>query len=65
MLRTQMRRNAERSARGTAKLADIERSIAALNDEDLLDLADIFPVAQQTALAKLASAEMARRNLTL
>lgn len=65
MLRTQMRRNAERSARGTATLVDIERSIAALNDEDLLDLADIFPVVQQTAMAKLASAEMARRQLTL
>lgn len=60
-----MRRNAERSARATATLADIERSIAALNDEDLLDLADIFLFAQQTALVKLASAEMVRRNLTL
>ncbi|WP_241656499.1 hypothetical protein [Sphingomonas oligophenolica] len=47
------------------RLADIEASILALKDDDLLDLADIFSDDPQTPLARLAAAEMARRNITL
>ena len=65
MLRTQIRRNAERSARATTTVAEIERSIRALNNEDLLDLADIFANTARTPLAGMATAEMTRRNLTL
>ncbi|TPG08452.1 hypothetical protein [Sphingomonas oligophenolica] len=65
MLRTRIKRNALNDARTIACLADIEASILALKDEDLLDLADIFSDSTQTPLARLAAAEMARRNITL
>jgi hypothetical protein len=60
MLKTRIKQRAARAER----LADIEASIAALVDEDLLDLADIFSGQPQTVLAELATAEMGKRNLS-
>lgn len=56
---------AYRGTRAIKRLADIESSIAALADDDLLDLADIFIRAPQTAISAIASAEMAKRNISL
>lgn len=47
------------------RLAEIKEAIVALGNEDLLDLADIFRSAPNTPLAGIASAEMARRNISL
>ncbi|WP_153810797.1 hypothetical protein [Sphingomonas sp. RIT328] len=43
----------------------IEASIVALDDEDLLDLADIFRARAETPLALIAASEMTRRGLRL
>jgi hypothetical protein len=64
MLKTRIKQRAARAERTVVRLADIEASIAALVDEDLLDLADIFSGQPQTVLAELATAEMGKRNLT-
>lgn len=65
MLKTRIKRNADHSDRALKRLAAIEASILALNNEDLLDLADIFSGEPRTPLGEIASAEMARRNLKL
>jgi len=54
---------ADRGARALKTVSDIEASIGSLNDEDLLDLHDIFIGSPTSALATFASAEMQRRNL--
>lgn len=64
MLKTRIKRRAATSDRALTRLADIEASVVALNDEDLLDLADIFPAAASTPLGETAAAEVKRRNLT-
>lgn len=56
---------ADRGSRAIKRIAEIEASIAALTDDDLLDLADIFVAAPQSGLGDIASAEMARRNIRL
>lgn len=56
---------ADRGSRAIKRIASIEGSIAALKDDDLLDLADIFVGSPQTVLAELASAEMAKRKIGL
>ena len=43
----------------------IEAAVAALGDEDLLDLADIFAIGDPTPLRALTETEMQRRGLTL
>lgn len=65
MLKTRIKRLSAAGTQALAQLADIDASIAALNDEDLLDLADIFPARAETALGEAAAAEMKRRNLSL
>ena len=65
MLKTQMKRRDAAAVRAATRLAAIEASIVALNDEDVLDIADIFRDEPGTPLAELASAEMQRRKLTL
>ena len=65
MLRIRTKRRAAAAERAVAQLAQIRASIAALGDEDLLDLADIFAQATDTPLRDIASAEMLRRNLSL
>jgi hypothetical protein len=64
MLKTRIKQQVTRTERAGARLADIEASIAALVNEDLLDLADIFAGQPQTVLAELATAEMGKRKLT-
>jgi hypothetical protein len=54
-----------RGVRALRRFAEIEVSIAALGDDDLLDFADIFVGNPQTPLAEIASAEMRKRNIGL
>ncbi len=55
----------DREKRATRRLAAIEASIAALQDNDLLDFADIFVGQPQTPLGEIAAVEMAKRNIAL
>ena len=65
MLNSRIKRRTAAAAHAVARLADIQVSIVALNDEDLLDLADIFDAQAGSPLTELASAEMAKRNISL
>jgi hypothetical protein len=65
MLKTRMKRLAAETERSLDRLAAVEASIAALGDEDLLDLADIFAAGDQTPLREMAEAEMRHRNISL
>ena len=65
MLKIRNKRRAEQSAHATERLAHIEASVTALQNEDLLDLADIFKSQVQTPLAEMASAEMKKRAISL
>jgi hypothetical protein len=65
MLQRRIRRAAVRGARAVERLAEIEASIRALSDDDLLDLADIFKNERTTPLGESAFAEVARRTLSL
>ncbi|QNE33007.1 hypothetical protein F1C10_14500 [Sphingomonas sp. NBWT7] len=65
MLKTRMKRQAAKIGRAVDRLAAIEASVAALADEDLLDLADIFAAGEPTPLREMAAAEMLHRNLSL
>jgi len=56
---------ADRATRALKRLDEIEASIIALQDNDLLDLADIFIGQLGTPLAEIASTEMAKRNISL
>lgn len=56
---------ADRGARALKRLAEIEATIVALGDEDLLDLADIFTGKAATPLGEIAAAEMQRRKIAL
>ena len=64
MLTTKLKWRANRVARALKTISEIEASIRALHDEDLLDLHDIFAETANSALGRLAAHEMARRNLT-
>ncbi|WP_112383703.1 hypothetical protein ACLN6N_17870 (plasmid) [Sphingomonas carotinifaciens] len=65
MLKTRIKRQADQGERARKRLAQIEASIISLNDEDLLDLADIFKTQAGTPLVETAAAEMQRRNIRL
>jgi hypothetical protein len=65
MLRTRIKRRAADQALALRRLDNIEESITALGNEDLLDLADIFAGDTQTPLSILAAAEMDRRKIKL
>jgi len=65
MLKIRMKRDAEQNAAAMKRLTQIETSIIELPNEDLLDLADIFREKSETAIARYAFAEMARRNISL
>ncbi|WP_353467452.1 hypothetical protein [Sphingomonas faeni] len=58
MLKIRNKRRAEQGAHATERLACVEASIVALQNEDLLDFADIFRSQIDTPLAKMAAAEM-------
>lgn len=51
--------------RAVKRLSEIEATVAALKDEDLLDLADILLDAAPSPLSVMASKQMAKRNLSL
>ena len=65
MLRTRKKRLAARDARAVTMRAEVERSVAGLENEDLLDLADIFRGERRGALGEMAAREMARRGISL
>ncbi len=65
MLKIRTKRRADQAAHAAGRLALIEASITALQDEDLLDLADIFKEQGATPLAEMASAEMKKRAISL
>ena len=65
MLKSRMKRHAAVGGRAVDRLAEIEAAVAALKDEDLLDLADIFSSETVTPLKDMASIEMAKRNISL
>ena len=52
-----------RASRAASTLSEIEASVQALHAECLLDLHDIFREKSDSALARLAEAEMKRRGL--
>jgi hypothetical protein len=65
MLKFRARREEAEARRAVGLLADVRRSVEALGDEDLLDLADIFDRTPEAVLSVIATAEMRRRNLSL
>ena len=65
MLKTRIKRLADRGDRAVQRLAEIEASIANLFNEDLLDLADIFKAEPRPPIGDMAFLEMARRDIRL
>lgn len=65
MLRTRIKRQAAEAKRAAVRLAEVEASVVALGDEDLLDLADIFSGETRTPLGEMAAAEMLKRHISL
>ncbi len=65
MLKTRRKRQTAEAERAVVRLAEIRASVAALADDDLLDLADIFAGDRATPLGVIAAAEMAKRNISL
>lgn len=60
-----MRRSARDAKAARLLVASIEASIGGLAGDDLLDLADIFRGEGRSPLGVMATAEMARRGLSL
>lgn len=65
MLKTRIRKKAADADLAIRLLEEVTTSIKALQDEDLLDLADIFSDDAKAVLGKIAFAEMERRNIRL
>ncbi len=65
MLRTRMKRLAQKTELEIQRLAAIEAAVAALGDEDLLDFADIFATGDPTPLRAMAEEQMRRRGIGL
>lgn len=65
MLPLKTKRLAIQHARAAKHLAAIQASIVAIDNEDLLDIADIFRERRDTPLAAYAFAEVERRKLSL
>ena len=65
MLKMRKKREAQRSALAAEWLAQVAASIANLENEDLLDLADIFKAMPDTPIMQYAATEMARRGISL
>ncbi len=65
MLKIRDRRRAAETMKAFKRLIAVEAAVTALDDEDLLDFADIFAAGESTPLREMAEAEMRRRNLTL
>jgi len=65
MLRTRMKRLADRGERTEQRLKQIEAAIVALDNDDLLDFADIFDSKPDNPLRQIAQAEMDKRAINL
>jgi hypothetical protein len=65
MLRLQIKRLEAMVERMFDRVAAIEASIAALGDENLLDLADIFADRGNSPLREMTQDEMRRRHISL
>ena len=65
MLNMRIRRLTAYTEQALVRLAAVEASVKNLEDEDLLDLADIFADGDPTPLRDMADAEMRKRNLSL
>jgi hypothetical protein len=65
MPRNRKRWRVDPGVRAQKQVKVIASSIAALDDEDLLDLADIFEGSSTTPLGAMARMEMKRRNIRL
>lgn len=65
MLRTRMKRIAEKSERTEQRVVAIEAAIAALDNDDLLDLADIFDAKADNPLKEITKSEMMKRGISL
>ncbi|KHL24211.1 hypothetical protein PK98_14550 [Croceibacterium mercuriale] len=56
---------ANQDTRAKKHLTELEGTVVALSDDDLLDLADIFEAAPPSILKEIAAREMARRGISL
>jgi hypothetical protein len=65
MLITRIKRRADQGARALTRLSTIHVEIAALPDEDLLDLADIFAGVAGSTISGIATEEMNKRGISL
>lgn len=65
MLKIRVKRLARQNNRMRKRLADVQTSITQLDDDDLLDFADIFEASSDTTLKYMAAAEMLKRNIRL
>lgn len=65
MLKTRMKRLANQSERAEKRIAAIEAAIIALDNSDLLDLADIFEAKSDNPIKDIANVEMAKRGIRL
>lgn len=65
MLKIRMKRLAAANGSAVERLTEIERAIAVLGDEDILDLADITRTMPDTALTEMVRAEMTGRSISL
>ncbi len=65
MLKIRKKREAQRSRLAVERLSQVAASIAGLESEDLLDLADIFKATPDTPIMQYAATEMARRKISL
>lgn len=63
MQQQRMKWRADHGSRAVKAMGAIQDSIEALNDEDLLDLHDIFRDQDHSPIAELAAAEMQKRDI--
>lgn len=65
MLKARMKRLAEQSERAERRINAVETAIITLDDDDLLDLADIFEARPDNPIKDIARAEMQKRAISL
>lgn len=65
MLIIRTKRRADQGARAVKRVATFQAEIAALPDEDLLDLADIFASVAGSTISEIATEEMNKRGISL
>ncbi len=65
MLRARMKRLAGQGERAERRINAVETAIITLDDDDLLDLADIFEARPDNPIKEIARAEMHKRAISL